>query len=175
MTEQWQHELEAWRELFLLLGSVGATLLALMFVVVTLGPRFVAQQTATGVRAFFTPIIVIFTCAFVVSALMMTPRIAPPVLATALTVIGVGGLSYLSVTGAHAQYRASAGMVRVDWVWFVGLPYVGYALLIPAGIAIWLEAAPGIYAVEAAVVVFILIGIRNAWEAVLWIAGQARE
>jgi hypothetical protein len=61
-----------------------------------------------------------------------------------------------------------------DWVFFVGLPILGFVLLLPAAAGVWMQAALGLYAVEAAVLLFLVIGIRNAWDMVLWIAEQPR-
>lgn len=174
MNHDWLHLLETWREFYLLIGTAGATLLALMFVVVTLGPQAVAQQTATGVRAFFTPIVVVFTTTTVVSALMMTPGLTPVVLGAMLAIVGLAGVCYLLTTGAHTQWRLN-NMLRIDWIWFVGMPILSYALLLVAAVGVWREATLGLYGVEAAVLLLLVMGIRNAWDVVLWIANQPRS
>jgi hypothetical protein len=75
MHEAWTHELETWHEFYLLVGTAGVTLTGLLFVVVSLGPRVVADHQATGVRAFISPNAVYFTTALVVSALLMVPSL----------------------------------------------------------------------------------------------------
>src|SRR2546427_12939650 len=61
MHEAWAHQLEAWHDFYLLIGTAGVTLTGLLFVVVSLGPRVVANHEATGVRAFISPNAVYFT------------------------------------------------------------------------------------------------------------------
>ena len=50
--EAWTHQLEIWHEFYLLVGTAGVALTGLLFVIVSLGPRVIADRQATGVRAF---------------------------------------------------------------------------------------------------------------------------
>jgi hypothetical protein len=174
MTATWLHQTEMWREYYLLVGTAAATLLALMFVVVSLGPHVVAAQAMTGVRAFFTPIIIYFTTSVVASAVMMAPAVRPWVLAAVLMLVGVGGLAYMVATGAHDQWRLNK-LPTVDWYWFVGLPTLGYVIFLPAAVGVGMQASFGLYCVAAAALLLLVIGIRNAWDVVLWIAEQPRS
>jgi hypothetical protein len=78
MTNPWLHQLGAWHNFYLLLGTAAATLTGLMFIVVSLGPRLIATHTATGVRAFVTPTVMYFTTVLVVAALMTIPALPRP-------------------------------------------------------------------------------------------------
>jgi hypothetical protein len=173
MSEHWLKQAESWHEFYLLVGSAGAALLGLMFVVVSLGPSVVSQRQQS-VRAFCTPIIVDFTSALVVSALMMVPGFAPPLLGVALASSGFAGLIYQFSTGAHGQWRQNK-LPAIDWIWFVGLQYFGYGVVLAAAIAIWQEKFLGLYAVASAALLFVIIGIRNSWDLVLWFAERARS
>ena len=117
--------------------------------------------------------VLIGTTTVIVSGLMMSPDLSPAVIGTILTILGVAGLRYLVSSGAHAQWRLNR-MLRIDWLWFVGAPILSYALLFAAGIGIWMQAIAGMYGVEAAVLLSLVTGIRNAWDVVLWIAEQPR-
>jgi hypothetical protein len=55
MHETLAHQLEMWHEFYLLIGTAGVTLTGLLFVVVSLGLRVVAENQATGVRSFISP------------------------------------------------------------------------------------------------------------------------
>lgn len=174
MTETWFHDVEAWREFYLLVGTGGATLVGLMFVVVSLGPHVIATQKPTGVRAFFTPIVIDFAAALVVSGLMMTPNLTPIMIALALAPIGVAGLCYQIFNGAHREWHVNK-LAFVDWIWFVGLPILSYAILLAAALAFATQTPFALFAVGAAALLLIVIGIRNAWDVVLWMAEQPRS
>jgi len=70
MHDGWSHLLEPWHEFYLLIGTAGLILSGLLFVVVSFGARTVADQAATGVRAFVSPNAVYFTTTLVVAAVL---------------------------------------------------------------------------------------------------------
>jgi len=170
----WLEQIEACREFYMLIGTAAATLMALMFVVVSLSPHVIAERAGTTVRAFFTPIIVYFTTATLVPAFMISPHVTSLALPLFLILGGLIGLVYLARVGGHTQWRLNK-LPREDWVWFVGLPILSYLLLMCAAIGIWMRQPFGLYTVETAVLSLLIIGIHNAWDAVLWLAGQPRE
>ena len=169
MHEAWTHQLETWHEFYLLIGTAGVTLTGLLFVVISLGPRVVASQQATGVRAFVSPNAVFFTTTLVVSAVLMIPALPATAIGALLCVGAVASLGYLAFTRAHQQWRHSK-LPILDWVWFVGLPITAYALLLLSGIGFLLQAALSMHGVAVALILLLVIGIRNAWDVVIWIA-----
>jgi hypothetical protein len=61
----------------------------------------------------------------------------------------------------------------VDWFWNVGLPVAGYVLLLAAGVCILSNAAAlSLYGMGVALILLLLIGIRNAWDIVIWAIQQ---
>jgi hypothetical protein len=163
------HQLEAWHEFYLLIGTAGATLTGLLFIVVSLGSRFIADQHATGVRAFLSPNAVYFTTTLVVSAVLMAPGMPATVIGTFLMFGAVASLGYLAYTKAHQQWRLSE-LPFLDWVWYVGLPAVAYVVLLLAGIGFLMHVPLAMIGVAAAMVLLLVIGIRNAWDIVLYIS-----
>jgi hypothetical protein len=173
MTDPWLQQLAAWHNFYLLLGPAAATLTGLMFVVVSLGPQLIAAHTATGVRAFVTPAVVYFTTVLVVAALMTVPAVPAPLLGALLALGSLGGLCYLGRTGAQTQWR-QAQLDRRDWLWYVGLPIGSYLLLLGVAVGLGLRHPLGLASVAGAVLLLLVIGIRNAWDVVLVIAQQHR-
>jgi hypothetical protein len=160
-------EIEGWHEFYLLIGSAGAALTGLLFILVSLGPQ-AATRTESTLRAFVSPIAVFYVSALVVAALMMAPHLPVALLASALGVGGSGGLAYVVWTGAHKQWR-EASLPPLDWVWFVGLPILGYAAFIAAAICLATGKALGLYLAGGASTLLVIIGTRNAWDVVVWI------
>jgi len=80
-------------------------------------------------------------------------------------------LIYLALTRAHQQWRAEKLPIH-DWIWFVGLPMAACGLLLLSGIGLMLNLALANYAVSVALIVMLVIGIRNAWDLVIWISKQ---
>ena len=173
MPDPWLQQLEAWRNFYALLGTAAATLMGLMFVVVSLGPQQIAAHTATGVQAFVTPTVVYFATVLVVAALMAIPGVPAPILGAFLALGSLGGLGYMCSTGAHSQWR-HANLDRLDWLWYVGLPIFSYLFILGAAVEIGLRNPLGLDGVAGADLLLLVIGIRNAWDLVLWVVQQRR-
>src|SRR5262249_16865942 len=79
--ESWPEQIVAWHDFYVIVGSAGAGLTGLMFVVVSLGQRTFAESRDTGVRAFVTPTVVFFTSVLVIAAAMTVPHVGPATIA----------------------------------------------------------------------------------------------
>jgi hypothetical protein len=174
MHESWVQQLESWREFYLLTGTAGVTLTGLLFVVISLGPRIVATETATGVRAFMSPNVVMFTTTLVVSLFLLAPALSETATGTFLCFGAVASLGYLAYTRAHRQWRHSK-LPYQDWIWYVGLPLTAYMLLLLSGIGFLLQSAVSMHGVAAALILLLVIGIRNAWDLVIWMVQQEHK
>lgn len=161
MDELWRHHLHAWSEFYLIIGGAAAALTGLMFVVISIAPHVISARTAPNTRAFVTPTISCFVTVLVASGIMTIPSMTPYTLALLLALGGIAGLAYMAWIGAHRQWRA-------------GLPIVGCVLLLAAAIEVRLDSPFGLETVAIALIVFLVTGIRNAWDLVLWMAQQPR-
>jgi len=174
MHDAWTHQLETWHEFYLLIGTAGVTLTGLLFVVVSLGPRVVANHHATGVRAFISPNAVFFTTTLVVSAVLLVPDLGAMTIGALLCLGAVGSLVYLAYTKAHQRWR-HGNLPFLDWIWFVGLPIAGYVLLLLSGAGFLLRADLSMHGVAMALILLLVTGIRNAWDLVIWISQQEHK
>jgi hypothetical protein len=174
MHEAWAHQLEMWHEFYLLLGTAGLTLTGLLFVVISLGPRVAADRHAGSVRAFVSPNAVFFTSTLVVSSLFLVPGLSTTMIG-ALLCFGAGAsLVYLAYTRAHQQWRHHR-LPPLDWIWFVGLPFLSYVILLTAGVGFVVEISFAMYGVAVGLVLLVITGIRNAWDLVLWTAQKQHK
>jgi hypothetical protein len=173
--QEWFLQLERWHDFYVFAGTAAATLMGLMFVVMSLGQRtLVTEEGTRATRAFFTPIVVFFATIIVVTVLMLTPEASPVALAVLLAVAGAGGLIYMAASRAYTVWRTSE-LGFDDLLWYVVLPYLSYALIAAAAAAIWKTSTFGLYGMAAAVLLFLLIGIRNAWDLVIYNVQRNRE
>jgi hypothetical protein len=169
MSDRWLEELHAWHEFYFLLGTSAAALTGLMFVVVSINPENISRSPEERFRAFTTPTMVFFTTALVVSAVLLVPDLPVRPLASLLGLIGVLGLAYLLWVRAHQHWR-DAKLDREDWICYVGLPFAAYLLLALAAAGIWLRMCFGIAALAVGTLLFVVVGIRNAWDLVVFMA-----
>lgn len=173
MIELWLKQVEAWHDFYVIVGSAAAGLTGLMFVVVTLGPHVISSRGSSGVREFVTPTVVFFSTVLVVSALMTAPAVSSGLLGGLLGAGASGGFAYLIATKGHKTWSESE-LDKLDWFWYVGLPLASYLLILAAAIAIWMQRTIGLELLGGAVILLLVIGIRNAWDLVLWMAQQTR-
>jgi Co/Zn/Cd efflux system component len=167
--------LKEWHEFFLLVGTAGATLLALLFVAISLGAGILNDKGANATRAFFSPVVIHFSLVFFLSAIALVPKHNIIFFAT---VVGASG-----VVGLAVSLFATVQLLRHDWTSYKQdhlayglLPTVGYVALLVAAALIWAENkyAPDVLA--SALLVLLLVNVRNAWDLTLsMVRRQTRE
>ena len=174
MAELWRHQLHAWVEFYLIVGGAAGALTGLMFVVVSVGPHAITERSAPQRRAFVTPVLVYFVCALLISACMTMPAMTPGALATLLLLGGIGGLAYVVWIRVYPLWR-SAKLGHDDLIWYIALPIVGFLALVAAAVAVSLHIGYSLEIVALAAVIFLVTGIRNSWDLILWMAQQPKD
>jgi hypothetical protein len=160
--------MQEWHDFYAFTGTAAATLMGLMFVVVSLGQRKLASEEGTrATRAFFTPIVVFFATVIVVAMLMLIPNTAPSALGALLVALAVIGISYMIASGAHSTWLTS-DLGFDDLMCYVVLPYSAYVAIGVAGFAISRSASFGFCIAAGAMLLLLLIGVRNAWDLVVY-------
>ena len=168
---EWHTQVAEWRDFYTLLGTSGATLMGLTFVVISLSPGTLVERP-DAVRSYTTPIMAFFTTIVFVAVLMLVPRLAPFVRGLLFVIIAVIGLAYMCSTGTYRNWRETE-LGFDDLLWYVVWPFAAYFALLIGGIEVWRNQSIGLYVAGASVVFFLLIGIRNAWDVVLAVARAA--
>jgi hypothetical protein len=81
---------------------------------------------------------------------------------------------YLWSTRAPRHWRAN-GLSALDWIWYIALPYLAYALALVAGILVLRDDALAMPAVATMLLALLVVGIRNAWDLAVWMPQQERN
>ena len=121
-----------------------------------------------------SPNAVYFSTALVVAAVLIVPNLPAVIIGAFLCVGALASLGYLAHTKVHQQWRRS-NLPVMDWIWFVGLPIVSYVLLLLSGVGFLFQVALSMHGVAGALILLLVIGIRNAWDLVIWMAQQERK
>ena len=166
MTEIANPPLSAWESFYVIVGSSGAALIGLQFVVMALMSGLRRRMSIETINAFGTPTVVHLVGALVVSAIMSAPWPSPAAAGVALALCGVAGLAYgalvIRLTGIQTGYAP----VLSDWLWYAILPCGLYALLTLACLFLRASAGVALFVIAAATLGLLLIGIRNSWDAI---------
>jgi hypothetical protein len=165
--------LKEWHDFYVLVGTAGATLLALLFVAVSLGAGFLTEERQSATRTFMSPVVVHFTSVFFLAALALFPwhqakMFAAFIAATAL--IGAIISTYITVQ----VVRTDLTNYLEDYIAYGVLPDIGYLALFAAAVMIYLEKDFGLDALAGALLLLAIVNIRNAWDLTLAMARRHR-
>ena len=173
MRDSFAEILRDWHNFYMFTGGAATTLMGLVFVAASLGTSLVkSATTASGIRAFVNPTIIQFSTVLVTAALITIPTQTYTSLGSLLGLGGVTGLGYVGIVSVHLwrHHRQHTPVARADWFWRACLPAVGYLLIMTAAVGLLMHGALILNSLALAVIVFLLLGIRNAWDLFLWIA-----
>jgi hypothetical protein len=169
--------LQAWENFYVIMGSSAAGLTGLMFVVITLIPERRARDAATqgSLDAFGSSTLVHFGAALLVSAILSAPWDFVGQAGVGVAICGLAGLAYGAVVLRRMRRQTHYQTVREDWLWYVLAPLAAYGTLLVGGLFSCRCPKPGLFAIGAATVGLVLLGIRNAWDSIIFIATGPQE
>jgi hypothetical protein len=162
----------AWENFYVIVGSSGAALTGLQFVVMALVASAQRKGSTETVDAFGTPTIVHFCVVLTTAALLSAPWESVLVPAVMLAVCGLGGIGYAGVVTARARRQTAYKPVLEDWIWHSILPMTAYAILFVGALALGRRDGGGLFAVGATSLLLLLVGIHNAWDSVAYVATE---
>ena len=160
--------LASWQNFYVIVGSSAGALIGLQFVVMSLIADLPATRAEAGASAFATPTIVHFAAVLALAGIMNAPwegNIGP---AICFGLVGLAGAIYSIVISRRMRHTAYKPEFE-DWLFHAILPLVAYVTLgISSFAAPAYYARESLFAVGAAVLLLLFIGIHNAWDAVTY-------
>ena len=158
--------LKEWHDFYLLVGTAAATLLALLFVALSLGVGYLTEERQAATRTFMSPVVIHFTSVFFLSAIALLPWHQAKFFA--------GLIGVTALIGATISTYITVQVVRTDMTNYMEdylayglLPDLGYLALLAAAVAIYLEKDFGLDALAGALLLLAIVNIRNAWDLTL--------
>jgi hypothetical protein len=166
--------LKEWHDFYVLVGTAGATLLALLFVAVSLGAGYLTEEHRSATRTFMSPVVVHFTSVFFLSAIALFPWhqaqfFAALIGATAL--IGAIISTYITIQVVRTEMTS----YMEDYLAYGLLPDIGYLALLATAVLIYLEKDFGLTALAGALLLLAIVNIRNAWDLTLTMVRRHRR
>jgi len=159
-------ELSEWDSFYVIIGSAAGALIGLQFVVMTLIADRPSRYAAEAGGAFATPTIVHFTVTLFLSALVCVPWNATTPLMWVIMGIGIGGAAYLAAVLLRMKRQRAYRPEFEDWLFHLILPLAAYVTFVAAATVISTHLRDGLLVVAGAVLLLLLAGIHNAWDAV---------
>ena len=167
--------LNGWESFYVIVGSSGAALTGLMFVVIAIVADSPQIQDANAIKAFGTPTMVHFCVALLVAAVVSAPWHRIWSVAAAISAIGLGGIIYGCTVIARAVKQTGYKPVFQDWLWYMALPLIAHVTYVIAGLLLPRLADASLFFIGTATLLLLLIGIHNAWDTVTYIAIDMRK
>ena len=165
---------EGWGEYYLLVGSAGAALTGLLFVVATLTGDLDRSHALIGASVYMTPIVFHLAMIVVLSGVAMVPGIQGPAFGLTAGIIAILGIAYSVRIIIGIRGEVMGGAPHWSDVWFYG---VGALLLYLAlGLVsadLLLRGGEDTMAIAAIPMLMLLLCIRNAWDLVTWLAPKS--
>ena len=160
--------LEGWHEFYALLGTAAAALVALLFVAASIGAGYLSADRHSPTRTFTSPIIFHYTYVLFLSLVALVPVNTDTSLAA---VIGITA-AVASVYSAFILVRVmrSAATDLDDRLGYGASPMAAYAVALVAALCIFEHAIIGPPLLAGALVLLLLVNIRNAWDLTVFFA-----
>jgi hypothetical protein len=162
--------LAPWESFYVIVGCSGAALTGLQFVLIALVADSRRERTTAEIDAFATPTIVHFCAVLMVAAVLSAPWRALSGVALVLGASGAAGMGYIGVVARRARRQTGYKPVLEDWLWHTVFPFVAYATLLAAALAVVRHTIAALFMIAAASVLLLFVGIHNAWDAVAYLA-----
>lgn len=159
-------ELECWHDFDVLVGTAGATLLALLFVAVSLGTGFLSSKDQQGTRTFMSPVVIHFTSVFFLSAVCLVPSHGPVFFAVLIAGTAIVGVA-VSIVISVWVVRTEMTQYLPDYFAYGLLPVGAYLALLVASIMIYLGRDYALEVLAGGLLVLAIVNVRNAWDLTL--------
>jgi hypothetical protein len=161
---------EGWDEFYFMTGSSAAGLVGLLFVVATLTSGVDKAQARRGQKLYLTPVVFHFVAVFALSAAALAPTVTVTGYGLIATAVAFAGMAVAIYVTAGIGWTMKP---KPHWsdVWYYGAgPGAIYGLLVVASASLWLTGAIWHNGFAAGALGLLLLGIRNAWDLVTYLA-----
>ena len=168
--------LNAWSNFFALTGAAGATLLGLLFVVVTLGSGWSTSRKRDVARASLTP--ALYSCLGVLlqSMVVLVPWHSTWPHGVLFVVIGIVGLIFrIKAVRVRTSLHLKAIQTPIDSIFHNAVPVAASISLLPGGAGLIAGAAFSPFVIAGSVTLLLVSGIYRAWGETLALIGTQED
>jgi membrane protein CcdC involved in cytochrome C biogenesis len=154
------NELERWANFYLLMSAAAATLLGLMFVVITLGAER-RRGDAAKIPIYLTPTVIYFASVLFLAALLTIPNHTRLTATFCICLEGFIGLVYSGTSLLGGDKKSFSK--RSDRLAYAIFPSAAHGLLVLGGVLFLLAPQRGLTLVAAGMLLLLAVAIRNSW------------
>jgi hypothetical protein len=165
--------LSEWHEFYALLGTAAATLVALLFVAASIATGYMTVDRASPTHTFTSPIVFHYTFVLFVSLIALMPLDTDRRLGIVFGIAGAGAMAYaLSI---FIRVMRSEVQDLDDRLSYGASPLAAYAATLIAACFIYAHSPVGPPLLAGALMLLLLINIRNAWDLTVYFAQRKTD
>ena len=165
------NEIERWTSFYLLMSAASATLVGLLFVVITLA----AERRLEGkskIPIYLTPTVIYFASVLFITALLTFPNHTQLTATLCICVVGATGVVY------SGSFFVRRGIMKSyydqhDWIAYAAFPLAAYTLLASGGVLVLYVPQRGLTLVAAGMLFLLAVAIRNSWSIAVSVVSTA--
>jgi len=154
---------EQWANFYVSTSAAAATLLGLLFVVITLAAERRLKYTTPHIRIYLTPAVIYFSSVLLMGVLLTVPNHTRLTAVICVCVEGIAGLGYCASLAIRRGVGSAFYEARSDLLTYVIFPFAAYALMVAGGLLLLRTPQIGLDLVAAGMLVLLGIAIRNSW------------
>jgi hypothetical protein len=162
--------LTLWENFYVIVGSSGAALTGLQFVVIVLMADSSIPRSSQAVDAFGTPNVVHFCTVLLLSAILSAPWHSLVSISVTIGAVGLAGMVYGAIIVRRARNQTGYKPVLEDWLWHATFPLLAHMVLVGSAIALSRDVAGSLFAIGGVSLALLFIGIHNAWDTIVFLA-----
>lgn len=156
------NQLDRWANFYLLMSAAAATLIGLLFVVITLGAERTVEDSTAKIRMYLTPTVLYFASALLLAALLTFPNHTRFTASLCICLVGVAGLVYSGSFLIGRRHKKNCYGLQ-DRIVYAVLPFAAYGLHVFGGVLLFRAPQRGLTLVAAGMLSLLALAIRNSW------------
>jgi hypothetical protein len=167
--------LAQWHEFYALLGTAAATLIALLFVAVSIATSVLTPdpESRRNTSTYMSPVVFHYANLLFLSLIALIPTESWESFALGIGVPGAGSAIY-SVVIALRVHRSSMSDLA-DRLCYGAIPALCYAMGPVAALFLLEEKPAGLNLLAGAALLLLVINIRNAWDLMISLARRVNQ
>ena len=165
--------LAGWHEFYGLLGTAAATLVALLFVAISIGASVLTPDRAGATRTFMSPVVFHYTNILFLSLIALIPTQTAMSLGIVIGIAAAGSLVYSIIIFVRVMGNSMADLA--DRLAYGAVPVVAYAAGLVAAALLVAHSAAGLEVLAGATLLLLVVNIRNAWDLTISLARRLAE
>ena len=153
--------LERWVNFYVITSAAAATLIGLLFVLITLAAERRLADTAK-IRLYLTPTVIYFASVLYLAALLTFPNQTRFAATLCICLGGVAGLAYSGSLFIRRDVKKSYYELR-HRIPYAGFPFAAYGLHVLGGLLLLHDPQRGLTLVASGMLSLLAVAIRNSW------------